>query len=107
VPPFTVGVLVSTSVTASPRVINTQNSSRDQPYSKPTLMMEIFHNIPAFTEHANPFTPFNRHSPSSTSIFGRSTLPTLTIESMMLFRQQMDECNHEMVNFDTTNWYDV
>lgn len=76
VPPFNVGVPVSTSVTTSPRVINTQNSSRDQPYGKPTLMMENFHMIPTFTEHANPFTPFNRHSPSSSSIFGKSTLPT-------------------------------
>jgi hypothetical protein len=64
-------------------------------------MMANLHNTPAFTEHANPFTPFNKHSPSSSSVFGRSALPTLTTESMMLFRQQMDESNHEMVNLLT------
>jgi len=64
-------------------------------------MMKNLHNIPAFTEHANPFTPFNTHSPSSSSVFGISTLPALTIVSMMLFRQQMDESNHEMVNLLT------
>jgi len=108
VPPFTDGVPVSTSVPTSPnpqvrirfgdRVIITQNSYRDKPYGMPTSMMENFHNIPPFTEHANPFTPFNTHSPSSSSVFGRSSLPALTTESMMLFRQQMDESNHEMVN---------
>jgi len=46
----------------------------------PILMMENLHNIP-----------------SSSSVFGRSTLPTLTTQSMMLFRQQMDESTHEMV----------
>jgi len=88
VPPFTAGVPVSTTVPTTPnpqvrtrfddRVINMQNSSRDQAYNMPTSMMENLHNIPAFTEHANPFTPFNTHSPSSSSLFGRNTLPTLT-----------------------------
>jgi hypothetical protein len=106
VPPFTAGVPVTTSVPTSPnpqvrtrfddRVINTQNLSRDQPYGIPTSMMVNLHNIPAFTEHANLFTPFNTHSPSSSSVFGRSILPALTIESMMLFRQQMDESNLHM-----------
>jgi len=110
-PPFTAGVLVSTSVPTSPNsqvrtrfddmAINTHNSSRDQPYNMPTSMMSNLHNIPAFTEHANPFTSFNTHSPSSSSVFGRSALPTLTIEFMMLFRQQVDESNHEMVNLLT------
>jgi len=43
----------------------------------------------------------NVHSPSSSSIFGRNTLPTLTTDSMNLLRQQMDESNHEMVNLLT------
>jgi len=108
VPPFTYGVPMSTSVPTSPnpqvrtrfddRVINMQNFSRDQPYGMPTSTTENFHKIPEFTEHVNPFTPFNTHSPSSSSVFGRSALPTLTTESMMLFRKQMDERNHEMVN---------
>jgi len=41
----------------------------------------------------------NIHSPSS--IFSRNTLPPLTTDSMNLLRQQMDESNHEMVNFLT------
>jgi hypothetical protein len=111
VPPFIVGVTVSTSIHTSPnpqvrtrfddRVINTQNSSRDQPYGMPTSMMTNLHNIPAFIENAHPFTPFNTHSPSCPSVFGRSALPTLTTESMMLFGQQMDESNHEVVNLLT------
>jgi hypothetical protein len=97
VPPFSTGVPVSTSVPTSPnsqvrtrfddRVINTQNFSRDQPYSMLTSMMTNLHNISAFIEHANPFTPFNTHIPSSSSVFGTSTLPALTIEFMMLFRK--------------------
>ena len=43
----------------------------------------------------------NVHSPSSSSIFGRNTLPSLTTDSMNLLRQQMDESNHEMVNLFT------
>ena len=100
VPPFTACVPVSTSVHTSPnpqvrtrfddRVINTQNFSREQPYGMPTSMTTNLHNVPAFTEHANPYMPFNTHNPSSSSVFGRSALPALTTESMMLFRQQMD-----------------
>jgi hypothetical protein len=33
----------------------------------------------------------NIHSPSSSIIFGRNTLPPLTTNSMNLLRQQMDE----------------
>jgi len=47
------------------------------------------------------FTTHNIHSPSSSSIFGRNTLPVLTTDSMNLLRQQMDENNHEMVNLLT------
>jgi hypothetical protein len=43
----------------------------------------------------------NVHSPSSSSIFGRNTLPPLTTDSMNVLRQQMDESNHEMVNLLT------
>jgi len=68
----------------------------------PTSMMENLHNNPAFTEHANPFTPFNTHSPSSSSVFGKNAPPAFTTKSMMLFRKQMDhESNHDMVNFFT------
>jgi len=111
VPPITASVPVSTSVLTSPslqvrtrfddRVINTQKFSKDQPYGMPTSIMANLHNNRAFTEHANPFTPFNSHSPSSSSVFGINAPPALTIESMMLFRQQMDETNHEMVNLLT------
>jgi len=89
VPPFTARVPVTTSVPTSPnpqvktrfedRLINIENSSRDQPYGMPTSMMEKLHNIPAFIEHANPFTPFNTHSPSISCGFGRSALPAFTI----------------------------
>jgi hypothetical protein len=41
------------------------------------------------------------HSPSSSSIFGRNTLPPLTTDLMNVLRQQMDESNHEMVNLLT------
>jgi len=79
-----------------------RNLSWEQPYGMPTLMMANLHNnVSAFTDHANPFTQFNTHSHSSSSIFGRSALPSLTTESMMLLRQQMDESNHEMVNLLT------
>jgi len=43
----------------------------------------------------------NAHCPSSSSIFGRNTLPTLTTDSMSLLRQQIDESNHEMVKLLT------
>jgi len=69
----------------------------------PTSMMVNFHNNHAFTEHANPFTPFNTHSPSSYSVFGRNAPPALTTKYMMLFRQQMDESNHEMVNISNNS----
>jgi len=102
---------VSTSVPTSPnpqvrnrfddRVINTHNFSMDQPYGMPTSMMANSHNNPAFTEHASLFTPFNSHSPSSSNVFHINVPPTLTIESIMLFRKQMDESNHEMVDLLT------
>jgi hypothetical protein len=67
----------------------------------PTSMTANLHNVPEFTKHANPYTPFNTHNLLSSSVFGRSALPALTTESMMLFRKQMDESNHEMVNLLT------
>jgi hypothetical protein len=67
----------------------------------PTSMMANFHNNPAFTEHANPFTLFNTHNPSSSSVFARNAPPTITIESMMLIGQKMEESNHDMVNLLT------
>jgi len=80
------------------RNVNIQNVSREQPYGMPTLMMENVHNSASvFADEENPFTMHNVHSPSSSSIFGRNTLP-LTTTSMNLLRQQMDESNHEMVN---------
>ena len=80
VPPFTVGVLVSTSVPISPhpqvrarlddRFIIVQNLYREQPYGMLTSMMASLHNnASTFADHANPFTPNNAHSPSSSSIF--------------------------------------
>jgi len=79
-----------------------QNLSREQPYGMPTSMMANLHNnASAFADHANPFTPFNTHRPSSSSIFGRNAPPALTTKSMMSLRQQMDESNHEMVNLLT------
>ena len=87
VSPFTAGIPVSISIPTSPSlqvrtrfedmVINAQNFSKDQPYSMPTSMMTNLHNYPAVTEHANPFTPFNSHSPSSFSVFGRNAPPAL------------------------------
>jgi len=101
VPLFAAGVPVSTSIHASPnpqvrarfddRFLTMHNLSREQQYGMPTSMMKNLHNnASVFTYHANPFTPFNTHSPS-----------TLTTESTMLFRQQMDESNHEMINLLT------
>jgi len=78
-----------------------QNFSKDQPYGMPTSMMKNSYNDPALTEHANPFTPLNTHSPSSFSVSGRNAPPALTTKSMMMFSQQMDERNHEMVNLLT------
>jgi len=74
-----------------------QNLSREQPYGMPTSMMANVHNIAsAFADQANPFKMHNIHSPSSSSIFGRNTLPPLTTDSMNLLRQKMNESNHEM-----------
>jgi len=73
----------------------------NQPQGMPTSMMENWPNNPALTEHANPFTLFNIHSLSSSSVFDRNALQALSTESMMLFRQQMDEIYHEMVNLLT------
>jgi len=67
-----------------------------------TSMMANVHNSAfAFADEANPFTMHNKHSPSSSSIFGRNTLPPLTTDSMNLLRQQMNESNHEMLNLLT------
>jgi len=56
-----------------------QSLSREQPYGMPTSMMENLHNnVSAPLDHVNPFTLFNTHNPSSSSVFGRSSLPTLT-----------------------------
>jgi hypothetical protein len=118
VPPLTAGIPVSTSIPKSPhpkvrarldgRFITVQNLSREQPYGMPTSMMANLHNIAStFADHANSFTSYNTHSPSSSSIFDRNAPPTLTIESMISLRQQMDESNHVMVNMhvNTMNWY--
>jgi len=65
-------------------------------------MLASLHNTAStFSDHANPFTPYNVHSHSSSSIFGRNAPPTLTTESMISLRQQMDESNHEMINMLT------
>jgi len=65
-------------------------------------MMENVHNsTSAFADQENSFTIHNAHSPSSSSTFGRNTLPVLTTDSMNLLRQQMDESIHEMVNLLT------
>jgi len=73
------------------RYVTMQSLSREQPYGMPTSMMANLHNNAfAPVNHVNPFTLFNTHSPSSSSFFGRSSLPALITQSMMLFRQQMD-----------------
>jgi len=110
IPPFTAGVPSTTSIqsyslvrtTLDDRNINMQNVSREQPYGKPTSMMENVHNIASdFADQANSFTMHNVRCPSSSSIFGRNTLPQLTTNSMNLLRQQMDESNHKVVNLLT------
>jgi len=109
IPPFTAGVPSTTSMPSSSapsnrsrsddRNVNIQNISREQPYGMPTSMMANVHNsATVFVDQANPFVMHNVHSPSSSSTFGRNTLP-LTTDSMNLLRQQIDESNHEMVNF--------
>jgi len=55
----------------------------------------------ANTDQSNPFIIHNKHSPSSSTIFGRNTLPPLTTDLMNLLRQQMDESNHEIVDLLT------
>ena len=110
IPPFIVGVPSTTSIPSSPLVrprlddrnTNMQNILREQPYGMQTSMMANVHNSAfAFADEANPFTMHNKHSPSSSSIFGRNTLPPLTTDSMNLLRQQMNESNHEMLNLLT------
>ncbi|KEH29376.1 hypothetical protein MTR_4g035995 [Medicago truncatula] len=64
-------------------------------------MANIHNSVSAFADQSNPFTMHNIHSPLSSSIFGRNTLPPLSTDSMNLLRQQMDESNHEMVNLLT------
>ena len=110
VPPFTAGIPSTTSVPSSPLVrprldgrnTNVKNLPREQPYGMPTSMMENVHNSAStFANQTNPFTIHTAHSPSSSSIFCRNTLPAVTTDSMILLRQQMDESNHEMVNLLT------
>jgi len=79
-----------------------QNHPRVQPYGMSTSIMANLHNsVSAFADQVNPFTMHNIHSPSSSSIFGRNTLPVFTTYSINVLRQQMDESNHEMVNLLT------
>jgi len=110
VPPFTTGVPSTTNTPSSPLVrsrpddqnTNVQNIPMEQLYGMPTSMMANVHNsASAFVDQANPFKMHNVLSSSSSSIFGRNNLPTLTTDSMSLLRQQTDESNHEMVNFLT------
>jgi hypothetical protein len=84
VPPFTTGVPLTTSVSRSPLVrprLDDRNTNvlklpSEQQYGMPTSMMVNVHNsVSAFADQENPFTMHNVHSPSSSSIFGRSTLP--------------------------------
>jgi len=112
IPSFTAGVPSTTSMPSSnapsnrPRLddrnVNVQNVSREQPYGMPTSMMaNVLNSASVFAYQANLFTMHNIHSPSSSSIFGRNTLPPLTTDSINVLRQQMDESNHEMVNLLT------
>jgi hypothetical protein len=110
VPPFTTSVPVSTNVPVSPQVrprlddtfITMHNLSREQPFGMPTSMMASLHNNASlFADPANPFTLYNAHNPSSSSIFGLNALPTLTTKSKISLREQMDESNHEVVNMLT------
>ena len=93
VPLFTASVSLNTSVPSSPLVnprlddrnTNVQNLHREQPYGMSTSMMANVHkSASAFENQANPFTMHNIHSPSSSGIFGRNTLPPLTTDSMNL-----------------------
>ena len=112
VPPFTAKVPLSTSVPSSPlpslrlrlddQSLSTQNLFREQLYGMPTSMMaDIQNSVSIFADQANPFTIHNAYSPSSSSVFGRNSLPALTTDFMRSLRQQMDESNHEMVNLLT------
>jgi len=117
VPPFTTSIHVSGTVHMSPyhqvrarlddRFIVMQNltipmTTREKPSGMPTLLMASLHNnASTFVDHANPFTPYNANSPSSSSVLSRNAPPTLTTESMISLRQQMDESNHQMVNMLT------
>jgi len=89
VPPFMADVTVSTSVPTSPHpqvrprlddwYVTMLSLFREQPYGMQTSMTRNLHNnVSAPADHVNPFTPFNTHSPSSSSIFGISSLPTIT-----------------------------
>jgi len=111
IPPFTAGVPSISSMPSSSapsnrpksddQNVNIQNISREQPNGMPTSMMANVHNSASvFADQANPFVMHNVHSPSSSSTFGRNTLP-LTTNSMNLLRKQMDESNHEMINLLT------
>jgi len=54
----------------------------------PTSMMaSLYNNASTFADHSNPFTPYNTHNPSSSSMFGQNVPPILTTESMISIRQ--------------------
>ena len=112
IPPFTTGVPSTIIIPSSSapsnmprhddRNVNMQNVPREQPFGMPNSMMANVHNnASVFVDQASLFTMHNVHSPSSSSIVGRNTLPPLTIDSMNSLRQQMDETNHKMVNLLT------
>lgn len=80
--------------------------SRDYPYGMPTAMMAGLHS------HASMFADNNATIVSLLNLYATSSpvinwsnnttvMHTLTTNSMMFIRKQMDESNHEMVNMFT------
>ena len=65
------------------------------------MMENIQNSASVFADQGNPFTIHNTHSPSSSNVFGRSSLLASTSDLMRSLRQQIDESNHEMVNLLT------
>ena len=52
-----------------------------------SIIANVHNSASAFADQANLFIIHNVHSPLSSSVFGRNTLPTLTTDSMNLTRQ--------------------
>jgi len=116
-PPFSTSIPMSTSIHVSShaqimsrlddRFVAMQKftmsmTKRNEPYGMPTSMIAgLENNASIFGDSVIPFTPYHANIPSPFSIHGQNTPQTLTTNSLMSLRQQMDGSNHDMVNMLT------